>query len=69
VERSPVKVMSGSDRALVDGVRIPATVAELNGLPIPEVPHPNAGRPVPHELRTYRVRAVLAQVLVEDDWD
>lgn len=69
VDRWPVKVLADSDRALIDTVPIVSTIAELNSIPIPEIPYPNARRIPPHELRTYRVSGVVAQVLVEDDRD
>lgn len=69
VERWRVKILADSDRVLIDTVPVVATIGELSAIPIPEIPYPDSRRIPPHELRAYRVRGVVAQVLIEGDKD
>lgn len=49
---------------------VPSTVSALGALEIPEVPYPRDRRLTPHELRVYRVTAVVWQIITtEDDRD
>ncbi|WP_373069082.1 hypothetical protein [Gemmatimonas sp.] len=69
VDRWPVKVWADKDAALVDTVPVAATVQMLASLSVPELVYPENGRIRPHEFRTYRVRAVVERITVEDDGD
>ena len=71
VDRWPVKVLADRDRASVAiGRPISATVSQLGALDIPEVTYPEDRRLPPHELRLYRVTAIVWQVITtEDDRD
>ena len=71
VERWPVKVLADRDRAAVRlNDAVPATVRELGALEIPEIIYPNDRRIAPHELRVYRLTAIVWQInIAEDDRD
>jgi len=69
VDRWPVKVWADKQASLVDTVPVAATVQTLASLPVPELVYPENGRMRPHEFRTYRVRAVVERITVEDDGD
>jgi len=71
VERWPVKVLADRDRAAVRlDEAVPATVRELGALEIPEIIYPNDRRIAPHELRVYRLTAIVWQInIAEDDRD
>lgn len=64
-----MKVAVDRHVGLVDTVPVATTVAELRLLPRPPRPMPYNTRIAPHELRTFRVTAVLRQVITEDDGD
>ena len=70
VERWNVKVLSDPDanRVRLDTV-VETTIQALNAIPIPEIPYPLNGRISPQELTTYRVRAVVLEILSESDGD
>lgn len=69
VERWPVKILADHDRALIDTVRYATAVSELSDIPIPEIPYPHDRRIAPFELRIYRLRAVVRQIIPESDGD
>jgi len=69
VERWPVKVLGDRDRNAVVTDPVAATIRELRLLDRPTAPLPPDTRVPPHELRTYRVTAIVSQVLVESDGD
>jgi hypothetical protein len=71
VDRWPVKTLADRDRGSVSLTNVvPTTVRALGALDIPEVPYPNDRRLAPHELRLYRVTAIVWQIITaEDDRD
>jgi hypothetical protein len=68
-DRWPVKIMRDGDRGHVVLQPQTVTVADLSRIPIPEIPYPRERRIAPQELTTYRVRAIVQQILVESDRD
>jgi hypothetical protein len=68
-DRWLVKTLRDQDTGKVVFTPVATTVAELGRIPIPEVPYSAAARLAPHELRVYRVRAVLWEISVQDDRD
>jgi hypothetical protein len=68
-ERWPVKTLADLDSGKVAFAPVPSTIADLTAIPIPEIPYPIDRRIAPHELRVYRVRAVVSQIISEDDGD
>ena len=71
VDRWPVKTLADRDRGSVSLTNVvPTTVRALGALDIPEVPYPSDRRLAPHELRLYRVTAIVWQIMTaEDDRD
>jgi hypothetical protein len=69
VERWPVKVAVDRDVARIDTTPAPTTISALRALPRPPRPMPYNTRVAPYELQTFRVRAILRQVITEDDGD
>lgn len=71
VDRWPVKTLADRDRGTVSFTEVvPTMVSMLGSLSIPEVPYPNDRRLAPHELRLYRVTAIVWQIITaEEDRD
>jgi hypothetical protein len=69
VERWPVKIAADAEAGRIDTVPAPMSISALRALPRPPRPLPFNTRIAPYELRTYRVRAVLRQVITESDGD
>jgi hypothetical protein len=69
VERWPVKVLADHDSGKIDFSPQPTSISALSAMPIPEIPYPNDRRIAPHELRVYRVRAIVGQISTQDDRD
>ena len=69
IDRWPVKVWSDKDASKVDTIPVATTVQLLASLPIPEDVYPDDRRLAPHELRVYRIRAVVERIVTEDDGD
>ena len=68
VDRWPVKVLEDRDRGtVVLNAVVPTTVRALGALEIPEVPYPSDRRLAPHELRLYRVTAIVWQIITSED--
>jgi hypothetical protein len=69
VERWPVKVAVDASVARVDTMPVATTISALRAFPRPPRPMPYNTRVAPHELQTFRVRAILRQVIPESDSD
>jgi hypothetical protein len=69
VERWPVKILADRDRDSVRFTPIESSILELREIPIPTVPYPQSSRIGPHEHSVYRLRAVIRQVITEEDGD
>lgn len=71
VDRWPVKILADRDRRAVNLVDVVASsVRDLGMLDIPEVRYPDDRRLPPHELRLYRVTAIVWQIITaEEDRD
>jgi hypothetical protein len=69
VERWSVKTLTDKDRDRVAFRPIASSVAELTRLPTPSIDYPEDSRIPVHELRVYRVRAVVRQIISSDDRD
>ena len=69
VDRWPVKVLADVDAGRIDPSPVESSVADLGQLSIPELAYPVDRRIPPHELRVYRVRAVVERILTESDCD
>ena len=71
VDRWSVKTLADRDRGAVSLTEVvPTTVSALGSLEIPEVPYPSDRRLAPHEIRLYRVTAIVWQIITtEDDRD
>ena len=68
-DRWSVKTLTDADRAEVQFRPVVSTITALGAIPIPEIPYPDDGRIRPQEITVYRVRAVVRQILVQDDRD
>jgi len=72
VDRWPVKILADRDRRAVNLVDVVASsVRDLGLLDIPEVRYPDDRRLPPHELRLYRVTAIVWQIITAEadgDW-
>ena len=68
-DRWPVKIARDQDREHIVWSPRDIVIADLDRIPIPEIPYPRDGRIGSEELTTYRIRAVVEQVLVESDRD
>lgn len=69
VDRWPVKTLADRDSGKVDYSPVESTISKLGAISIPEIPYPADQRIAPHELRVYRVVAIVDQILSESDLD
>jgi hypothetical protein len=69
VERWPVKIAADAHARRVDTVPSVMSISALRALPLPPRPLPYNTRIAPYELKTFRVRAVMRQLITEHDGD
>jgi hypothetical protein len=69
VERWRVKILADEDRGSISWSPETTSIASLRQIPAPRAALPATRRIAPHELTLYRVRAVIRQVVPEQDGD